>query len=324
MGGSTGAALGGWGEDTKPMLSADSSRTVDRGSADDRARVHVGHHSGISRVCQREPSLSTICEPEDATLCAMWSPEVYLAFADHRGRPFFDLISRVAAENPRRVVDLGCGPGNLTATLAERWPGAVIEAWDSSPEMVSSANERGVDAQVGDVRSWQPKPDTDVLVSNATLQWVPEHRELLVRWASELSAGSWIAVQMPGSFNTPSHEAVRTVARREPFANRLRHMDFPEHDRVGAAAQYAGLLTDAGCRVDAWETTYIHELTGDHPVLEWMSGTALRPVIDRLSAEAWQQFRQQLIPILDETYPRRPDGRTFYPFRRIFVVAQVV
>lgn len=253
----------------------------------------------------------------------MWNPDVYLTFADHRGRPFFDLTSRIGADSPRRVVDLGCGPGNLTATLADRWPGSVIEALDSSQEMVESARERGVDAQVGDVRSWQPKPDTDVVVSNATLQWVPEHRELLGRWAKELSPDSWIAVQMPGSFNSPSHEAIRTVARRAPFANQLRDMPFPESDRVSPAAEYASLLTAAGCRVDAWETTYIQDLSGENPVLEWMSGTALRPVIDRLSPEAWQQFRQQLIPILDETYPRRSDGGTFYPFRRIFVVAQV-
>src|SRR6201991_1204289 len=122
--------------------------------------------------------LRTTCEPTSATLSPMWNPDVYLTFADHRGRPFFDLTSRVGAQSPRRVVDLGCGPGNLTATLAERWPGAEIEAWDSSPEMVESARERGVDAQVGDVQSWEPKPDTDVVVSNATLQWVPDHRDL--------------------------------------------------------------------------------------------------------------------------------------------------
>jgi trans-aconitate 2-methyltransferase len=253
----------------------------------------------------------------------MWNPDVYLTFADHRGRPFFDLTSRVAAENPRRVVDLGCGPGNLTATLAERWPDAVIEALDGSPEMVQAARERGVDAQVGDVRSWEPKPDTDVVVSNATLQWVPEHVELLLEWARALASGSWIAVQMPGNFQSPSHEAVREVARREPFANRLRDMPFRDGRVVGTAAEYAAVLTDAGCRVDAWETTYIHELSGENPVLQWITGTALRPVIDRLSEESWQQYRQQLIPLLDKAYPQRPDGRTFFPFRRVFVVAQV-
>lgn len=253
----------------------------------------------------------------------MWNPDVYLTYADHRGRPFFDLTSRVAADKPRRVVDLGCGPGNLTATLPQRWPDAVIEAWDSSPEMVESARQRGIDAQVGDVRSWEPKPDTDIIVSNAVLQWVPEHRELLVRWAGQLPAGSWIAVQMPGNFESPSHEAVRAVARREPFANRLRDMPFREGNVVSPPTEYANLLTDAGCPVDAWETTYIHELTGENPVLEWITGTALRPVIERLSAEAWQQYRQQLIPLLNEAYPRRQDGTTFFPFRRIFIVAQV-
>jgi trans-aconitate 2-methyltransferase len=253
----------------------------------------------------------------------MWNPEVYLGFADQRGRPFFDLVSRVGAEKPRRVVDLGCGPGNLTVTLAQRWPDAVIEALDSSPEMVQAARERGVDAHVGDVRTWTPKPDTDVVVSNATLHWVPEHLELLARWAGGLGSGAWIAMQVPGNFTAPSHEAVRIVARRAPFANILQDIPFRDANVVSAPIDYAGALTDAGCRVDAWETTYVHELTGEHPVLEWITGTALRPVIDQLSDEAWQEFRRQLIPLLDEAYPRRPDGKTFFPFRRIFVVAQV-
>ena len=151
----------------------------------------------------------------------MWNPDVYLAFADHRGRPFFDLLSRVGAEAPRRVADLGCGPGNLTATLAQRWPEATVEAWDSSPEMVDAARERGVDAHVGDVREWTPRPDTDVVVTNATLQWVPEHAELLVRWAEELSAGAWIAMQVPGNFDAPSHQAVRELARHDQWSEPL-------------------------------------------------------------------------------------------------------
>lgn len=252
----------------------------------------------------------------------MWNPDVYLAFADHRGRPFYDLMSRVRAESPRRVVDLGCGPGNLTVSLAQRWPAAVIEAWDSSPEMVESARERGVDAHVGDVRDWVPQPDTDVVLSNATLHWVPEHAELLVRWASQLECGSWIAIQVPGNFAAPSHQAVSELARTSRWSEPLQDFPFRE-GQVDDPVGYAELLTGAGCTVDAWETTYVHELTGEHPVLEWITGTALRPVKSRLTEPQWEQFRDELIPILDSAYPTRPDGRTFFPFRRIFVVAQV-
>jgi trans-aconitate 2-methyltransferase len=253
----------------------------------------------------------------------VWNPDVYLAFADQRSRPFFDLLSRVNADNPRRVADLGCGPGNLTLHLSRRWPNAIVEALDSSPEMVAAARERGIDAQVADVRMWTPEPDTDVVLTNAALQWVPEHAGLLVRWAGELAPGSWIAMQVPGNFGAPSHAAVRAVARREPFAKALRDMPFRVGKVVDTPTGYAALLTDAGCTVDAWETTYIHELTGANPVLEWITGTALTAVKSRLSEVAWQQFRRQLMPLLAEAYPARSDGRTFFPFRRVFVVARV-
>ncbi|WP_326548387.1 methyltransferase domain-containing protein [Mycolicibacterium sp. ND9-15] len=169
----------------------------------------------------------------------MWNPDVYLAFADERGRPFFELLSRVDADAPRRVVDLGCGPGNLTAGLAQRWPQATIEALDNSPEMVAAAR-------------------------------------------------------------------------------------FPFHEgQVADPTGYANLLTDAGCTVDAWETTYVHVLTGDNPVLGWITGTALRPVRGRLSDSEWEEFRAELRPLLDSAYPKRTDGKTFFPFRRIFVAARV-
>jgi trans-aconitate 2-methyltransferase len=253
----------------------------------------------------------------------MWNPDVYLTFADHRGRPFFDLTSRVGAEKPRRVVDLGCGPGNLTATLSQRWPDAVIEAVDSSPEMVEAARERGVDAVIGEIAQWSPKPDTDVVVSNAALQWVPGHADLMIRWAGLLPAGAWIAMQVPGNFDAPSHQAVREVARSAPFADALRDMPWREEHVIETPRRYADLLTDAGCTVDAWETTYIHQLTGATPVLDWITGTALTQVKSRLSEEAWQRYRQAIIPLLSEAYPARSDGTTFFPFRRIFVVARV-
>lgn len=253
----------------------------------------------------------------------MWNPDVYLAFADQRGRPFFDLLSRIGARDPRRVVDLGCGPGNLTETLATRWPDAVIEAWDSSEEMVEAARRHGVAARVGDVRDWTPASDTDVVVSNATLQWVPEHPQLVVRWAGELAAGSWLAFQVPGNFEAPSHRVARDLASRPEWSELLRDCPFRESEVVRPARDYAALLSDAGCSVDAWETTYVHELTGENPVLEWITGTALRPVRSVLNDAQWQQFRSELIPMLDAAYPARADGTTFFPFRRVFVVAQL-
>ena len=252
-----------------------------------------------------------------------WNPDVYLAFADHRGRPFFDLLSRIGADAPRRVVDLGCGPGNLTVTLKQRWPDAALEALDSSPEMVAAARERGLDAAVGDVTQWAPQSDTDVVVTNAALQWVPEHTALLTRWAAELGSGAWIAMQVPGNFDAPSHQAVREVAGRPEFADALQGMRFREDHVVETPVRYAEILSEAGCVVDAWETTYIHELTGETPVLDWISGTALTEVKSRLSEDAWQEYRRQIIPILAESYPVRADGRTWFPFRRVFVVAQV-
>lgn len=248
---------------------------------------------------------------------------MYLAFADHRGRPFFDLLSRVGAHAPRRIVDLGCGPGNLTRHLQERWPDARLEALDSSPEMVDAARERGIDARVGDLDAWVPSPDTDVVVSNAALQWVPNHRELLVRWADELPGGAWIAIQVPGNFDAPSHAAVRELAARPQWSEALGDFPFRTGKVVDTPAEYAGLLADAGCAVDTWETTYVHQLTGATPVLDWISGTALTAVQSRLDADRFERFRQELIPMLAAAYPARPDGVTFFPFRRVFVVARV-
>src|SRR5256886_14789274 len=140
---------------------------------------------------------------------------------DPRPRPFHELVARTGATNPRRVVDLGCGPGNLTETLAKRWPAARLEAFDSSPEMVAAARERGLSASIADVVDWHPSADTDVAVCNAVLQWVPGHPALLTRWAGELPAGAWLAMQVPGNFSAPSHAAVRALAASDSWRSRL-------------------------------------------------------------------------------------------------------
>ncbi|WP_033290484.1 trans-aconitate 2-methyltransferase [Amycolatopsis jejuensis] len=253
----------------------------------------------------------------------MWDPAKYLDYSDLRGRPFFDLIGRISAEAPRRVTDLGCGPGTLTLDLARRWPGALLEAVDSSPEMVAAARERGVAAEVGDVRSWTPKPDTDVVVSNAVLQWVPGHEDLLRRWATQLPPDAVLAVQVPGNFAAPSHAISRQLAATPKWSERLPGVSLRAEDAVGTPRDYADLLADAGCVVDAWETTYVQQLSGPRAVLEWITGTALRPIRAALGDAEWDEFRDDLAPLLDEAYPPRPDGTTWFEFRRIFFVARI-
>jgi trans-aconitate 2-methyltransferase len=252
----------------------------------------------------------------------MWDPSKYLAFADHRGRPFHELVNRVGAQSPRRVVDLGCGPGNLTETLSVRWPASTIEAFDSSPEMVEAAKQRGIDAYLADARTWQPKPDTDVVVTNAVLQWVPGHPDLMRAWVERLPAGAWLAAQVPGNLNAPSHQAIRDLAATPKWRSALTEVQLRDEDIVLSAQGYADLLADAGCVADAWETTYIQQLAGPDPVLEWVTGTALRPIHAALDDDDWQRFRADLAIPLRAAYPARADGTTWFPFRRVFVVAR--
>jgi trans-aconitate 2-methyltransferase len=246
----------------------------------------------------------------------MWDPGVYRRFGAERSRPFFDLVGRVGAENPRAVVDLGCGPGDLTRSLAGRWPGARVTGLDSSPEMIAkAAAEPGpAEFRLGDIAGWRPDPDTDVVVTNAALQWVPGHQEMLARWARELPSGAWLAMQVPGNFDSPGHRAARELA---PAGLRA--------DPVSDAAGYAEILTAAGAAVDARETTYLHLLPADgpeHPVLRWMEGTALRPVRAALDDTAWGVFRSELATRIIADHPVR-HGLVAFPFRRIFVVASI-
>lgn len=250
----------------------------------------------------------------------MWDPGQYLKYADERGRPFADLISRVAAERPGYVVDLGCGPGNLTATLIRRWPSAYVEGVDSSTEMIEKATTVAVPGRlefhVGDLRQWEPHRPVDVLVSNATLQWVPDHIRLLPKLVRVLAPGGWLAFQVPGNFSEPSHEILRELAGEPRWG--LGDIAFPSSHQP---AEYVAALATVGCRVDAWETTYLHILSGADPVFEWISGTGARPVLAALGPEARAEFSAVFKARLREAYPPRNYG-TVLPFRRIFAVAR--
>jgi len=248
-----------------------------------------------------------------------WDPQLYLTYGDERGRPFLDLVARVRAEQPRTVVDLGCGPGTLTRLLKDRWPQADVLGLDSSAPMVAAADRSaGVRYQVADLREWRPERPVDVVVSNATLQWVPGHLELIPTLVGQVAAGGWFAFSVPGNFDQPSHTIRAELAAAPPYAEHLAGVASPSsHD----PETYLERLLDLGCEVDAWETTYLHVLPGEDAVFTWVSGTGARPTLEALPDGVRQQFEAELKDRLRSAYPRSRHG-TVLPFRRVFVTAR--
>ena len=250
-----------------------------------------------------------------------WDPALYLTFDDNRSRPFHDLLARVGAVAPRRVVDLGCGPGHLTGLLADRWPDAAISALDSSAEMVAAARERRHRRRAGRPRR---------LDAHARDRRGDQQR------GAAVGAGAPGGCYRGGSPRCGSRAVVRVAGtgqlRRAVARARSGLLDEPRMARAGPACaagtrcpsrpSYADLLAGTGADVDVWETTYLHRLTGPDPVLTWISATALRPVRDALDDDSYERFRSELAPRLRAAYPADPSGFTWFPFRRIFAVAR--
>jgi trans-aconitate 2-methyltransferase len=251
-----------------------------------------------------------------------WDPDRYLAFADERSRPFAELVARVPADDLRTIVDLGCGPGHLTPVLTARWPGARVHGLDASAEMVATARGRGDAAtyDVADLRDWLGSDETaDLLVSNATLQWVPGHLDLLPTLVEHVTPGGWLVLGVPANFGEPSHVLREELAAQEPYAGHTAGVASPA---AHPARTYLEALAALGCAVDAWETTYLHVLTGEDPVFTWISGTGARPTLQALPGDLRARFEEELAARLRAAYPPGPAG-VVLPFRRVFVVAQV-
>ncbi|MDO5742862.1 MAG: trans-aconitate 2-methyltransferase [Micrococcaceae bacterium] len=258
-----------------------------------------------------------------------WDPKQYAEFSYHRDRPFHDLTVRITAADPELVVDLGCGPGPQTHSLAKRWPAARIIGLDSSAEMIDQARSTqqapNLSFEIAEATTWMPDPDTDVLVSNAMLQWIPNHREIMRGWLDALAPGAWFVAQVPGNFGAPSHALMRKLADSPRWAPQLSGV-LRHDDAVGEPADYQRLLLAAGYETDVWETTYGQVLLGPDPVLEWVRGTALRPVLDTLDSEDAAVFESQYAELVAHAYPVFEDpirGKmTVFPFRRIFMVGR--
>jgi len=251
-----------------------------------------------------------------------WDTAQYLKFADHRLRPALDLLGRIAADAPGRVVDLGCGAGNVTAVLKARWPQAKIIGLDPSAEMLERARADHPDLtfEVADAAAWTAAPPVDVLYSNAALHWLGDHPSLFPRLFDQVAPGGWLAVQMPRNFAAPSHTSVAAAAADGPWRATIEAMlsDPPTH----VPGVYVDLLSPMAETLDVWETEYIQILEGENPVAEWTKGTWLRPFLAALEDEQRSGFEAAYRARVRAAYPPMPDGRTAFLFRRLFLVAQ--
>ena len=261
-----------------------------------------------------------------------WNPGQYLKFADHRLRPALDLMGRIPLEHPKVVYDLGCGSGNVTRLLADRWPDADVVGMDNSPEMLERAASGDSDTdvgrvrwQMGDLAGWTPDSAPSVLYSNAVIQWVPEHAELVPRLWDLLPSGGCLAVQAPLSWDMRSHHLMReTLENCGPGDNPVGSAELRQavgNRWVQDPDFYYDLLAPDAAHLDVWTTEYQHVLSGDDAVLEWVTGTGLRPILNGLEDGEREIYLEEYRGRLNAEYPKRADGVTLYPFRRLFFVA---
>ncbi len=251
-----------------------------------------------------------------------WDPKRYLSFGEQRLRAAADLLARVPLEAPELVADLGCGPGNATGLLADRWPRTRIIGVDSSPEMIAAARRSGTVAEWVqlDLWEWQPQQRPDLIYANAVLHWLDRHDILLPRLMAFLKPGGVLAIQMPRNIAAPSYTLLRETAASGPWATRLQTV--LSREPVGDPRFYHGLLRGSAATIDIWETEYLQVLEGADAVLNWARGTALRPVIDVLEDDELASFEALYGERLRRAYPRQPEtGTTLFPFKRLFIVA---
>ena len=251
-----------------------------------------------------------------------WNSEQYLKFAAERTQPAVDLAARVRLEKPGRVMDLGCGPGNSTAVLARRWPGAELTGLDSSAAMMAAARKDFPEGNwvEGDIGSWTAERAYDVVFSNAALQWVPDHARVLPRLLEQVAEGGALAMQVPANLDAPAHALMREVGAAAAWRGCFRGSVREWH--VESAETYYDIVAPHATRVDLWVTEYQHVVEGPEALVEWYRGTGLRPWLDALPDEATRKrFEADYLAAIRPAYPRRMDGKVLFPFRRLFLVA---
>ncbi|MGO9849726.1 MAG: trans-aconitate 2-methyltransferase [Methylocella sp.] len=250
-----------------------------------------------------------------------WNARQYLKFEDERTRPPRDLLAQVPLQRPRLAVDLGCGPGNSTELLVDRFPQSKVIGLDSSPDMLRKARERLPQCKFveADIATWTPEERTDLLFANAALQWVPNHPQVLRRLLEALPAGGVLAVQMPDNTGEPANMLQRELAGSGPWAAQLKTA-VPRGEMLPPDAYY-DLLKPVSAHFDIWHTVYNHAMADSQAIVEWFKGSSLQPYLSLLDAGTREQFLAAYTEKVAEAYRPRVDGKVLLKFPRLFIVA---
>jgi trans-aconitate 2-methyltransferase len=254
-----------------------------------------------------------------------WDANQYLRFNEERTRPCRELAARIRLDRePARVIDLGCGPGNSTAVLAERWPQAALAGFDSSPEMIAAARRDNprLEWNVGDIAAWAETtaPTYDIVFSNAALQWVPHHAAVLPKLLRRVAPSGALAVQVPANIDAPAHVLMREMAASSTWRGFLPQGVREWH--VETLEKYYDILAPFAATLDIWETEYQHIMPDAAAIVDWYKGTGLRPFLDALpNEETKTAFTAGYLERIRRAYPSRPDGNVLFPFRRLFIIA---
>jgi trans-aconitate 2-methyltransferase len=252
-----------------------------------------------------------------------WDPAQYLKFEDQRLRPAVDLLNRISLDHPRVIYDLGCGAGNASRLMKLRWPEAQITGVDGSPEMLSraAASTEGVSWEQADIAKWRAPQAADLIFSNAALHWIDDHTRLIPPLLAALAPGGLLALQMPRNWGAPSHTAITEVALSGLWRTTLEPLLRPSP--VENPEYYFDLMAPLSASLDMWETEYLQVLRGENPVVEWTKGTWLAPLMQALAEPQRSEFEAAYAAVTIKNYPPRRDGRTLFPFKRLFIIARV-
>jgi trans-aconitate 2-methyltransferase len=250
-----------------------------------------------------------------------WNPNQYLKFAEERNQPCRVLVRSIQLQNPLKIIDLGCGPGNSTQFLRGRWPDASILGLDSSEEMIIEARKNYPQGNwtLGDIADWKASEPYDLVFSNATLQWLPYHARILPQLLQQVKPGGAFAFQVPANIHEKSHQLMRDLAAsrnwQHYFQQEIREW------RVEKPEFYYDVLSPLAKRIDLWQTEYFHVLPDPKAIVEWYKGSGLRPFLDALPENRQENFLADYLQLIEKAFPRQANGNVLFPFLRLFVVA---